>query len=307
MKISVIVFFASVLGSLLEAGVMDHLKRPEEKTGVKSIRNVDMIYMINLDERPEKWKRSIDQLTPYGIYPCRFSAVNGWKLSLETLDDIGLKFAPGMQGGFLGTCYHPHRNFEQDHETIQSHGQTYFCHCLSRGAIGCTLSHLSVLKDAWDSGYETIWVLEDDIDVRRDPRLLSDLIEELDGLVGARNWDVLFTDRDIKDGNGNYVPNYWAGIRPDFYNVPGANDYAARVGVSHNFWKIGARSGSHSMVIRRSGIAKLLQFFVSHQIFFPYDMEYILPLGINLYCVTQDVVSNIPGGISDNGGPNYLK
>jgi GR25 family glycosyltransferase involved in LPS biosynthesis len=300
-------FSALVCHTLSDAAVLDHIKKLDEKTAVKSIRNIDFIYMINLDERPEKWKASIDRLSPYGIVPCRFSAVNGWKLSLEELDDVGLKFSPGMQGGFLGTCYHPHRNFEPDHETIQYYGQTYFCHCLSRGAIGCTLSHLSVLKDAWDSGYETIWVMEDDIDIRRDPRVLSALIDELDALVGAKNWDVLFTDRDIKDGNGNDVPNYWAGIRPDLYYVPEKNSYATRTGISQNFWKIGARSGSHSMIIRRSGIDKLLRFFTAHQIFFPYDMEYILPLGINLYCIPQDVVTNIPGGISDNGAPNYTE
>lgn len=30
------------------------------------------------------------------------------------------------------------------------------------------LSHLSVLKDALDSGYETIWVMEDDIHIIQD-------------------------------------------------------------------------------------------------------------------------------------------
>jgi hypothetical protein len=36
-------------------------------------------------------------------------------------------------------------------------------------------------------------------------------------------------------------------------------------------------------------------------------MEYILPTGIKLFAVTEDVVSNLPKALSDNGGPNYLK
>jgi len=60
------------------------------------------------------------------------------------------------------------------------------------------------------------------------------------------------------------------------------------------------------MIIRRSGIEKLLQFFKAHKVFFPYDMDYILPAGIQLFTVVDDVVANTPKAPSDNGGPNYL-
>ena len=76
--------------------------------------------------------------------------------------------------------------------------------------------------------------------------------------------------------------------------------------VSPDFYEVGARSGATSMIIRRSGIQKLLQYFKAHQIFFPYDMEYIFPRGIKLYTVAEDIVSNLPKAPSDNGGPNYL-
>jgi hypothetical protein len=60
------------------------------------------------------------------------------------------------------------------------------------------------------------------------------------------------------------------------------------------------------MILRRSGIKKLLQFFKAHQIFLPYDMDYILPPGIKLFTVLEDVVSNFPKADSDNGAPNYM-
>jgi GR25 family glycosyltransferase involved in LPS biosynthesis len=134
--------------------------------------------------------------------------------------------------------------------------------------------------------------------------MLPDLIDELDDVVGKKNWDILFTDRDIRDFNGNHKVCYWAASRPD--RGVRANDYALKRPVSVDFYQIGARWGTHSMVIRRSGMKKLLQFFKAHQIFFPYDMEMILPFGIKLYAVTQDLVSNYPKAASDNGGPNYL-
>ncbi len=293
--------------SHLSADVMDHLKKVENKSPAYSMPGIDFIYLINLDERPEKLKHSLDQLALFEIHPCRFSAVNGWKLTIEEIDEIGLKFSPEMEGGILGTCYPPEKNFEPSHEPISEFGKTYFCHCMARGTIGCVLSHLSVLQDAYTSGYETVWIMEDDIDIIRDPRTLPDLIEKLDELVGKGNWDVLFTDRDIKDNNGNAVTTYWAGRRPDYIGFAKENDYGMKKQVSPDFLKIGARSGSHSMIIRRSGIQKLLRFFSAHQVFFPYDMDYIFPRGINLYTVDVDVVSNLPKAPSDNGGPNYLQ
>lgn len=293
------------LGGFLEGSLEDHLKKGD-RCRSHSMRNIDFIYMINLDQRPEKWRRSMDQLTPFGIYPYRFSAVNGWELSLEEINDVGLVYSVEMGPGILGTRYPLDGNFEPVHGTIEEFGETYFCHCMARGTIGIALSHISVLQDAYDAGHETIWVMEDDIDVIRDPTVLSDLIERLDALVGKSNWDVLFTDRDIRDAKGNYVPTFWAGKRPDFLYYTYANNYAERNEISPEFRTIGARSGAHSMIVRRSGIEKLLQFFKSHQIFFPYDMEYVLPTGIKLYTVLDDVVSNTPNAPSDNGGPNYL-
>ena len=296
---------SAFLAPCLLADLEDHLKKIDFSSPSHAMRNIDFICMINLEQRPEKWKMSIDQLSPYGILPFRFPAVNGWELSLETINDVGLKFSPEMTLGIQGTSYLIGGNFEPQHALIQNYGQTYFCHCMSRGAIGIALSHISVLQNAYDAGHETIWVMEDDIDLKADPRVLSDLIDRLDQLVGKGNWDILFTDRDIRDSDGRHKACYWAAIRPDFAAFTHRNDYYTRSTISDDFQKIGARWGAHSMIVRRSGMKKLLQFFKAHQIFFPYDMDFILPTGIQLYSVLEDVVSNSPKAPSDNGGANY--
>ncbi|HEX2583067.1 MAG TPA: glycosyltransferase family 25 protein [Chlamydiales bacterium] len=295
----------AVFSSTIFAKIEDHFKKAPGKLPIHAMRNIDFIYMINLDERPEKFKQCTDQLHPYGIYPYRFSAVNGWQLSLEAINDIGLKFEPGMEGGFLGTSFLT-EDFMPYHEPIQTYGQAYFCHCTARGTLGIMLSHLSVLQDAYDSGYETIWVMEDDVDVLQDPTLLPDLIDRLDKKVGKENWDVLFTDQDIRDANGKHIPCYGIAKRPNF-KPESLLQYYQKKDISRDFRRIGARFGAHSMILRRSGIEKILFFIKEHQIFLPYDMDYYLPKRIRLYCLTQDIVSNQAKAISDNGGPNYLK
>lgn len=61
------------------------------------------------------------------------------------------------------------------------------------------------------------------------------------------------------------------------------------------------------MIVRRSGMKKLLKFFNKYQIFLPYDMDFVLPNDIKLFTVNEDVVSTITNALSDNGGPNYEK
>lgn len=294
-----------ILSVNLHAQLKDHFKKVENKSDINKIRNIDFIYMINLDQRPEKLLKSNEQLNPYGIFPCRFSAVNGWELTLAKINDVGVKFAPGMEGGFMATSYLT-EDLKPTHCLIQNYGQTYFVHCLAKGTIGCALSHLSILQDAYDSGYETIWVMEDDIEVVQDPTCIPDLIDQLDEAIGKGNWDVLFTDRDFRNGKGEYVPCSSSARRPNFKpNKP--NRYALKQNINDVFRKIGSRYGTHSMIIRRSGIQKILNFVIEHQIYLPIDLDMCLPSGINLYTVINDVVRNQAGAASDNGGANYLK
>lgn len=304
MKMITLFAVALAIFDVLSGDVADHVKPCLNKSdGIKhSMRKIDFIYLINLDKRPEKLKMSLDQLLPLGIRPYRFSAVNGWELTLEDINDIGLKFSPEMEGGFMATSFHLGGDFKPSHEEIYNYGQAYFCHCLARGTMGCWLSHYSVLQDAYDSEYETIWVMEDDIEIRKDPRMLPDLIEELDQLVGKDNWDILFTDRDIRGGNGEYVICYSSARRPDFRSP---NDFALKKDISDDFRQVGSRYGSHSMILRRSGIKKLLKFMTAHQLYLPYDLEYTLPPGIKLYTVREDVVTNLSKALSDNGAANY--
>ncbi|HSX11022.1 MAG TPA: glycosyltransferase family 25 protein [Chlamydiales bacterium] len=296
-------FFAS---SCLFGDLEDHFKQVPDKSGDHSMQNIDFIYMINLDQRPEKFKASLDQLAPFHIHPCRFPAVNGWEMSLEAIQDVGVCFSEEMEGGFMATRYPLEAGGKERHEIIEQLGQTYFVHCLPRGAIGCSLSHLSILQDALDSGYETIWIMEDDIEVRRDPRVLSELVEKLDGIVGREGWDVLFTDRDFKTAQGHYAPAYGAAKRPDYAFFQYANDYSMKVDIGPDFRRIANRYGTTSMIVRQSGMKKLLQFFKAHHIYLPYDMDLIYARGIRLFTVSDDVVGNLSHALSDVGCPHYL-
>ncbi len=303
------------LGSLLlllhlaaaDSSLLKHLKTAEGKGTDHSMRGIDFIYMINLDQRPEKFAQASEQLHLHGIFPYRFSAVNGWKLSLEAINDVGLKFQPGMTP-LMATTYPHEAQGKGSHEFMSIFGKSYFCHCMARGPIGCALSHISVLKDAWESGYETIWVMEDDIEVLMDPHLIPDLLDKLDQLVGHGNWDVLFTDQNYRKAPGEYVIASGAAKRPDMdcsMKERTSEKYTLNHKISPDFRKVSARFGTHSMIIRRSGIEKLLNFAMEHLIFLPYDMDNYLAPNLSRYSFAYDVISNMNNALSDNGAPLY--
>ena len=284
--------------------IENYFKKPHQKTGNHQIRNIDFIYMLNLDERPEKFSITKERFIPYGIEPYRFSAVNGWKLSLETINELGIQYGPWLASGKMGTCYPIDGDGSPQHELIQKPGKTYFSHCMSRGAIGIVLSHLSILQDAYDSGYNTIWVMEDDVEILEDPHILSELIDDLDALVGKDNWDILFTDKDTRNKHGQYVPCTDYARRPN-YSPNDPTRFARREEISPDFRQVGARFGAYSMIVRRSGMGKILNFFKNYQIFLPFDIDFTQPDDIHLYTVLQDIVIPWCDAPTDNGSPNY--
>jgi GR25 family glycosyltransferase involved in LPS biosynthesis len=289
---------------VLHADLEDHLKAIKDKSGCHQIRNVDFIYMINLDERPEKFQTSVKQLAPYEIYPYRFPAINGWELPLDVINDVGLKYEIWMPNEQWGTCYLPKTGTKPHDEPIHFPGRTYFLQTMALGTIGCALSHLSVLQDAYNAGYNTIWVMEDDIEVIQDPNLISNLIDRLDAAVGKEGWDILFTDQDTKGPDGNYIPCFTYAPRPNFTPANPAR-FAERRDINGEFRRVGARYGAYSMIVRKSGIKKILSFIKNLQVFLPYDMDYTLPHNIRLYTVIEDVISTLPKSLTDNAAPNY--
>ncbi len=286
------------------ADLQSHFKKAPDKADYHRIRNIDFIYTINLDQRPEKIARCNEQLNPYGIFPYRFSAVNGWELTLEEISDVGVKFQSGMNNDQWGTFYEPQFGGEAQHEQLCQIGRTYFCHCMSRGAIGIVLSHLSILQDAYDSKYKTIWVMEDDIEVLDHPAQISFLIDRLDALIGEDGWDILFTDRDTKNQMGDYVVSTGFAWRPNF--TPSDPDrFKKTKDLSKDFRRIFSRFGAYSMIVRRSGMKKILDHFKKNDIFLPFDMDFYQVPNIRFFTVQKDIVSTQPRAISDNGGAFY--
>lgn len=275
--------------------IENQYRKLEFKLGSSGMRNIDYIYLINLDQRPEKWQNSINQLLPYGIFPERFPGIYGWKLTPEELNEMALKFEPGMWTGRETVMHFPpdgNGTPQWIHLNDSCYGKSVFSGWTVKGTIGCSLSHLSILQDAYNAGYETIWIMEDDIRVLEDPHQLSDRVDELNSLVGSSGWDALYTDFeclsvDREKDLALQVPWMW---RPDM-PYRDIHFLAEHTDLNENFLKIGSRIRAHSIIYSRAGIEKILKFYRMSNNFLPYDCEIALIPDIQLYVVKKPIVS----------------
>lgn len=218
------------------------------------INQIDCVYVINLDQRMQKWVDVKNMFHSYGIYPNRVRAVNGWKLS------------EGDKHALMGS--YPLR--------------------LRGGQIGCILSHISTLRDSFKRGYDVVWVCEDDIWIHENPHQLSELICEL--FKTDPNWDILYTDSDSKNKRGEVLPSVGSDFRQD---LPHENlsYYVTREILNKDLVKVNQRFGAYSLIFSKRGIEKVLRYFTSNYLWTAYDIDIHYIPGIREYCIRRDVVS----------------
>lgn len=226
----------------------------EKNSGLEKI---DCIYLINLDERPNKLKNSIKQFENTNIKFNRFSAINGWKLS------------------------------ENDLKTIK--GIYYKDSIGSKGSVGCLLSHLSIYKNAKENNFNIIWIVEDDFCIISDVFKIPQIIKELENI--DPDWHILYTDLDYKE-NGNYIYVGPSWVRPWQNKEYSHYTSAMKVSVSANLFKIRRRWGTYSMIISKKGIAKLYNYYKHLFYFSPIDNDIHHIDGIKQYSIKNDIVTH---------------
>lgn len=214
---------------------------------------IDCIYVINLDERINRWNQLRDSWKKNGLSINRVSAVNGWKLNNEVIKALSF----------------PHKK-------------------MPGGVLGCFLSHISVLKNAYENQFNIVWVLEDDAEFVGDPQKIPELITALSIL--DPEWDILYTD----------MRNF--GIRQGGFGILPVNDEDY---VDENFMRPGNRFGTYSIIISKSGIEKLLHNFICESLHAPIDVKIHWTPGIRKYSTRHNIVSYVKDSISDTERPIF--
>ncbi|XP_068995636.1 procollagen galactosyltransferase 2 [Embiotoca jacksoni] len=171
----------------------------------------DEIFLINLKRRADRRERMLSSLAVLGINATLTEAVDGKALNSSQLQSLGIDMLPGYK-------------------------DPYSDRMLTRGEIGCFLSHYNIWKQVVQQELLQVLVLEDD--VRFEPGFYSRLVTIMDDVqrVGLQ-WELIYVGRkrlQVKE------PEYW---------VKGVRNL---VHPDYSYWTLG-------YVLSLSGAKKLLQ------------------------------------------------
>lgn len=141
---------------------------PEYKRFVKypdaDTMTFDRIFMINLLRRPERRKKMEQSFKEIGLQVEHIAAIDGNELTSEYLDEIGVKFLPGYSDPFQ------HRP-------------------MTKGEIGCFLSHFMIWEKQVLEKLNEVLVLEDDI--RFEPYFKQRALNLLEEARNIGGWDLM--------------------------------------------------------------------------------------------------------------------
>ncbi len=319
----VFISLLAIYGSSLDRQSV--LKHVESGKPLSTIEGIGDLFIINLDKRPEKYESCLAECSKYNINPKRFSAVEGKSLNKETIDILGMVFLPHMKKGPIKP--NPLENLTRKANN-QDEGKPCFFYHLTAGAVGCYLSHLSLVNYLLHSDYNAIWVLEDDFIFLKDPKQIQQSMEDLDRLVGRENWDILFTDDEhffSYEGDYDYYRPDFCDILEDFFidNFVNVNDskspatFASEVeklekahllkwanvnrkgficsrypDYFERFRRISGRFMIHSMIVKKSAAQKIIDFYLKRGIFLPYDDELAFIPQLRMYNLKIPITSH---------------
>ncbi|KAH0615574.1 hypothetical protein JD844_005015 [Phrynosoma platyrhinos] len=129
----------------------------------------DEIFLINLARRPDRRQRMLDSLFELEIEPLVVNAVDGSALNSSDIKKLGVNLLPDYYDPFSGRT-------------------------LTKGEVGCFLSHHHVWKEIVERGLERSVVLEDD--VRFEAYFKERLLRLMNDLEQVQmDWDLIYLGR----------------------------------------------------------------------------------------------------------------
>ncbi|XP_070614905.1 inactive glycosyltransferase 25 family member 3 isoform X2 [Erythrolamprus reginae] len=129
----------------------------------------DEVFLINLARRPDRRQRMLEALYELEIDPLVIDAVDGRALNSSSIKKLGIDLLPGYYDPFSGRT-------------------------LTKGEVGCFLSHHHVWKEIVERGLEKSLILEDDI--RFEAYFKRRLLRVMDELERTQlDWELIYLGR----------------------------------------------------------------------------------------------------------------
>lgn len=210
---------------------------------------IDQIYIINLAKEKLQLHKCIHQLNKESLNNYTiFEAINSKE---KKYDEIYEMITSKMD-----------YNFQKNN--------------FARGALGCLLSHLAVIKDAKNKKYKEILILEDDF------ILIKSFKEEFEKMYEKlpKNWDLVYVGK--KQGNYSKYD-----LHPDIHIYP---EYMNIISIDSMFYKPNYQTwATHALLIKNTIFNSILEF--EKNIIAPIDIMLMsLYKKYNFYSLYRDLI-----------------
>ncbi|XP_027239905.2 inactive glycosyltransferase 25 family member 3 isoform X2 [Cricetulus griseus] len=144
----------------------DHVSRPLKKP---SKMGFDEVFVISLARRPQRRARMLSSLWEMEISAQVVDAVDGRTLNSSILKHLGVDLLPGYQDPYTGRT-------------------------LTKGEVGCFLSHYSIWEEVVVRGLARVVVFEDDVRFKDNfRRRLEQMMEDV--VTQKLSWDLIYLGR----------------------------------------------------------------------------------------------------------------
>ncbi|MDR0632437.1 MAG: glycosyltransferase family 25 protein [Holosporaceae bacterium] len=224
---------------------------PVDIPGKDRVYDYDMAYLINLDRNPERFKAMDQQFLRENIRGKRFSAVDGYRITL--IDKTTGEIISGKES-MLGVGKYTWKKRPARYRVTQDdrHRDAEFdllvkFRQFSAGEIGCIYSHRAVWRDIVKNNYRNAIVFEDDLVLSKDfKKNLIKLIRNI-----PRDADITFIGIGRMKGKAVLYPSI-DDIFRDFDHVKG-NDFVAKIQPTNLLF------GTYAYIIGAESAKKLLK------------------------------------------------
>jgi len=160
----------------------------------------DKIFIINLDDRKDRWELILNQLKENNITNFqRFSAIKPIEIMSDTIDNNNID-----NNNINNNHYNKKMYSEFNPKMVQKFGIKY-----KVGALGCKLSHLEIIKHCQRENLNHILILEDDCLFKENftnnfLKLVETIQNSSDETI--RNYDMLYLGGSFIKKNNNSSP-----------------------------------------------------------------------------------------------------
>ncbi|KAM9642469.1 inactive glycosyltransferase 25 family member 3 [Trichechus inunguis] len=162
-------FIHLILEALVDGPPMQasaHVSRPPKKP---SKMGFDEVFVISLARRPDRRERMLNSLWEMEIAGRVVDAVDGRTLNSSIIRSLGVDLLPGYQDPYSGRT-------------------------LTKGEVGCFLSHYSIWEEVVARGLAQVLVFEDDVRFQSNFKgQLEQLMEEVE--AEKLPWDLIYLGR----------------------------------------------------------------------------------------------------------------